>query len=206
MNSFFAGILHDVFQIEKQRFFKIPDSLLFAAQPCGEQGVNSEAQGGIVQGFGLIVIPCGLNFLPAELFRTERHVHQHSRLLQHLIPLEAVEADLVVKRHVVVFMSLNIQRLQQIKGCVLLPEGVFPVAAKHDLCGDIAPLFALLRPEACFIRQSLPYLRICFLHPLHGRSGQCQVISCEADRVKVIDRHTAVFIRPLDKKKMVPVL
>ena len=71
-----------------------------------------EAESGVVDTQGLKVLPGGQLFLFGKLLRQTGHEEQRVRLLDHLIPLEPVKAELMIAGLITRFELCRINALQ----------------------------------------------------------------------------------------------
>lgn len=143
-------------------------------------------------------LPGRLFFLRGESVGQARHRQQRIRLLDDLVPLQAVETDLMVAGGVPLFERGGVHRLQQLEAIVGAQ------VASHWVPRDLDALFQRL-PSRQFLlaeaerRKAVGGLP---LHPPGGRQRQVKVMADHHIGEKVVAGDPAVFIRSLAEQQV----
>ena len=148
MQSFLAGVAHDLPQVKIQRLFKIAPGSIVIPILGGKEGVTGKAEGGIVQALGFKILPGVFLLFPGEPIWQTGHQQKGVRLFDDLIALQAVETDLVIAGLVPLFERRRVHRFQQMEG-VVRPQPPGGRVARHgDGLPQFPPAFGLLFREA----------------------------------------------------------
>ena len=119
MEPFLARVAHNLLQVQIEGLPPVGFSGLCQAILGRKEGVAGKAEGGVMDTQGLKVLPGGQLFLFGKLLWQTGYKEQRIRLLDHLIELEPVEADLVIAGLVAGFELRRLNALQQVERIVL---------------------------------------------------------------------------------------
>lgn len=111
MKPLFSGVVHDFVKVEIQSFFEVFFGRPLQAVLRGKKCMAGETQSGIVQTARLEIFPCVQALFGSELIGKPRHQKQRISLLDNLIPLQAVKANMMIAGTVIGFERFNVNGL-----------------------------------------------------------------------------------------------
>ena len=143
-------------------------------------------------------LPGRLFFLRGESVGQARHRQQRIRLLDDLVPLQAVETDLMVAGGVPLFERGGVHRLQQLEAIVGAQ------VASHWVPRDLDALFQRLPSRQFLLAEAerRKAVGVLPLHPPGGRQRQVKVMADHHIGEKVVAGDPAVFIRSLAEQQV----
>ena len=146
----------------------------------------------------LEILPGGQLLLFGKLLWQASHKEQRVGLLDHLIPLEPVKADLMIAGLVTGFELCRINAFQQVEGIVLAIASSDRIPGKLDRIAQYFPS-AVLRFRHT---QGLILLRGFLFQPRSGGERQREVVLYHGIGEQIVAGNAAVFIRTFAEQQI----
>lgn len=131
-----TGVAHDIPQIQKESLSQVFEALFVKTILKCKQCMACEAEGGTVKADGFKIFPRFLLLLVCKQMGHPAHQKQNISLLDDLVPLESVEANVVIAGTSIKFDLLHIRRFQQMEGFILTESSGSGIVGPFDGIAD----------------------------------------------------------------------